>query len=132
MILSMDFDLRVDSFTLWAMDRVTEWRNGSDLSTIEVIGRRFTAELAYAALFVAGIVESVVRFMFMIPTVMIYPFVSNEMKTRLSAIITILFVGNGLLSMTASISAFSMLFLNPCKSSLDEQDLYLCFYPCMN
>lgn len=126
----MNLDLRIDSVTLWSVERLTEWRNDIFLEEDVLLFRRVTAEFGYLGLAIVGIIETIGRFIFAGIALMILPCFDEERRQEILGNMSSLLVGNALLSFNSAISALAMLFLNPCKLILDENDLHICYENC--
>lgn len=130
MICLMSLNIWTDSISSIALDRLTAWRNQPTSTILEAAGYRLTAELGYLGIVALGVVEVAVRFFLIIPTLLISGCVGKDSQKWLWGAATILFVGNGCVSLVATISALGALLINPYKSVLNERDLCLCCYPC--
>ncbi len=126
----MNLDLRIDSVTLWGVVHLTEWRNEIFIDEDVIFFRRVTAEFGYLGLAIVGIIETIGRFIFAGIALMILPCFDEERRKEIWGNMTSLLVGNALLSFNGAISALAMLFLNPCKPILDENDLHICYENC--
>lgn len=121
-----------ESLTTFCVDRLTEWRNDPQGLNWESAGKRVVAEFGYLGLFVVGVVETIARFIFTAALFLVYPCLNASGKQKLWSIIATAGLGSGLLTIASTAASLSMLFINPFKDDVEEKDLYICFYPCMN
>lgn len=113
------------------MEALTKWRNDTHLSDLEVFQRRVAAEMGYSLLILVGSVETFIRFFLASIVFLMQPFLQGAEGQAIASTCTVGFIGNGLISLIATVNSCTAIFFNPFYSVIEDKDLNVIFSPCI-
>lgn len=120
------------SVTRSCMEDLIHFRNGtSEMDCLETFGRRVTAEVGFALLVVAGLVETAVRSLFLLPAVAICSLQSPCLEPWVLIRIKVMAIHGPYVSLATSIVAVHALVHNCFQEELAFREISPCTTFCV-